>query len=159
LYREGSTLILPVLCESLLENTLIQSCSGDKVVFNVTPTALSWIGSGLILASAMWIAAAKDTDKPRQMPQKEWVKGDLAFGGGEGAAGLMHAEGSTAKGEDGDFYTEREELMAELGDQHHDDGRESELPEAIELKELGQDESETVMETQAKDNRKRQDLL
>jgi hypothetical protein len=49
--------------------------------------------------------------------------------------------------------------MAELGDQHHDDGRESELPEAIELKELGQDESETVMETQAKDNRKRQDLL
>jgi hypothetical protein len=137
---------------------LIHSGSGDKVVFNVTPTALSWIGSGLILASAMWIAAAKDTDKPHQKPHQEWAKEDLAFGGGEGAARLMHAEGSTSKGEGG-LSEEREGLM-NRSDSHENNNRRDPGPaESIEMGEFDPDEIDAVNHDQNGDSGKHQDLL
>lgn len=106
----------------------------------------------------MWVAAAKDTDKPDQKPQKEWAKEDLAFGGGEGAARLMHGEESASKVE-GDFLEERERLMTSHEIHDHDDDWDPGLPEAIELKEFGPDESAMVMQERDSGGRGRQDLL
>ena len=63
----------------------------------------------------MWVAAAKDTDKPNPTPQREWAKDDLALSGGEGAEGLLNAEGSTQKR--GEVWSEeREALMISHND-------------------------------------------
>jgi hypothetical protein len=104
----------------------------DKVVFGVSPTILSWIGSSLILGGAIWVAAAKDTTPPDKKRRREWAKEDLAFGGTGGAAELVHAEGSSTKR--GTYLSEEQEgLMTSHDD--HDDNEYSD-PEAIESIEL-----------------------
>jgi hypothetical protein len=45
---------------SMVYTQMLFALAGDKVVFGVTPTALSWVGSAFILAGAMWVAAARD---------------------------------------------------------------------------------------------------
>jgi drug/metabolite transporter (DMT)-like permease len=45
---------------SMVYTQMLFALAGDKIVFGVIPTALSWLGSGLILAGAVWVAAAKD---------------------------------------------------------------------------------------------------
>lgn len=45
---------------SMVYTQMLFALAGDKVVFGVVPTALSWLGSGLILAGAVWVAAARD---------------------------------------------------------------------------------------------------
>jgi drug/metabolite transporter (DMT)-like permease len=79
---------------SMLYTQMLFSLIGDKLVFGVTPTILSWIGSGLILGGAMWVAAANETDKPKEPSKKEWAKEDLAFGAGDGAEVLLQDESS-----------------------------------------------------------------
>lgn len=45
---------------SMVYTQMLFALASDKIVFGVIPTALSWLGSGLILAGAVWVAAAKD---------------------------------------------------------------------------------------------------
>ncbi|EXJ72250.1 uncharacterized protein A1O5_04754 [Cladophialophora psammophila CBS 110553] len=40
---------------------MLFALAGDKLVFGVTPDTMSWIGSVLILAGAVWVAAARDS--------------------------------------------------------------------------------------------------
>lgn len=45
---------------SMVYTQMLFALAGDKIVFGVIPNALSWLGSGLILAGAVWVAAARD---------------------------------------------------------------------------------------------------
>ncbi|KIX98251.1 uncharacterized protein Z520_06331 [Fonsecaea multimorphosa CBS 102226] len=48
---------------------MLFALGGDKLVFGVTPDTMSWIGSVLILAGAVWVAAARDsTTKSKPSP-------------------------------------------------------------------------------------------
>ncbi|KAH0846433.1 hypothetical protein AYO21_07130 [Fonsecaea monophora] len=40
---------------------MLFALAGDKLVFGITPDTMSWIGSVLILAGAVWVAAARDS--------------------------------------------------------------------------------------------------
>ena len=40
---------------------MLFALAGDKLVFGATPDTMSWIGSVLILAGAVWVAAARDS--------------------------------------------------------------------------------------------------
>ncbi|KAK4947915.1 hypothetical protein LTR10_013423 [Elasticomyces elasticus] len=46
---------------SMVYTQMLFALAGDKWVFGITPTTVSWIGSVLILAGAVWVAAARDT--------------------------------------------------------------------------------------------------
>lgn len=46
---------------SMVYIQMLFALAADKVFFGVTPTAMSWVGSGLILAGAIWVANATDT--------------------------------------------------------------------------------------------------
>jgi hypothetical protein len=140
------------------QHELITFSSGDKVVFGVTPTIFSFIGSGLILGGALWVAAAKDTDKPNPAPQKEWAKDDLALSGGEGAEGLLNAEGSTQKR--GEVWSEeREALMISHNDDDENDHRDPDSVEVIELRELDLVKDDLKNQDRNEDNREQEDLL
>ena len=45
---------------SMMYTQMLFAIAGDKLVFGLTPSATSWIGSGLVLSGAIWVAAAKD---------------------------------------------------------------------------------------------------
>lgn len=45
---------------AMIYTQMLFALTGDKIVFGVTPGTMSWIGSGLILAGAIWVAAARD---------------------------------------------------------------------------------------------------
>jgi len=91
---------------SMVYTQMLFALAGDKLVFGVTPGTMSWIGSVLILASAVWTAAARDkagavdvgsaARRRRQegpdVPVRVAFKSDLsARDDGEGVA-LMSAE-------------------------------------------------------------------
>ncbi|KAI1614075.1 hypothetical protein EDD37DRAFT_470304 [Exophiala viscosa] len=46
---------------SMVYTQMLFALAGDRWVFGITPTTVSWIGSVLILAGAVWVAAARDT--------------------------------------------------------------------------------------------------
>ena len=68
---------------------MLFALAGDKLVFGITPTAASWIGSVLILASAVWVASA--TDGVREEKEKTTKGG--AGGEEEEAEGLLSGAG------------------------------------------------------------------
>ncbi|KIW16661.1 hypothetical protein PV08_03849 [Exophiala spinifera] len=45
---------------SMVYVQMLFALASDKIFFKITPTAMSWVGSGLILAGAIWVAAARD---------------------------------------------------------------------------------------------------
>lgn len=45
---------------SMVYVQMLFALASDRIFFKITPTAMSWIGSGLILAGAIWVAAARD---------------------------------------------------------------------------------------------------
>ena len=45
---------------SMVYTQMLFALAGDKLVFGVSPTAMSWLGSGFILAGAIFVAAARD---------------------------------------------------------------------------------------------------
>ena len=47
---------------SMVYTQMLFALAGDKLVFGVTPGTMSWIGSGLILAGAIWVASARDKE-------------------------------------------------------------------------------------------------
>ncbi|KAK6368061.1 hypothetical protein LTS17_009801 [Exophiala oligosperma] len=47
---------------SMVYVQMLFALASDRVFFKITPTAMSWIGSGLILAGAIWVAAARDEE-------------------------------------------------------------------------------------------------
>ena len=51
---------------SMVYTQMLFALAGDKLVFGVTPGTMSWIGSGLILAGAIWVASARDKDSAGQ---------------------------------------------------------------------------------------------
>jgi len=95
---------------------------------------MSWIGSGLILGGAMWVAAAKDTDTPDKKKRKEWAKEDIGFGGTEGATALVHAEGSTKR----ETYLPEEQQGLMTSHDDHENNEYSDLGaiESIELQDI-----------------------
>jgi drug/metabolite transporter (DMT)-like permease len=46
---------------SMVYTQMLFALAGDKVVFGVSPGLWSWVGSGLILAGAVWVAAARES--------------------------------------------------------------------------------------------------
>lgn len=48
---------------SMVYTQMLFALAGDKFVFGVTPGTMSWIGSVLILAGAVWVASARDKDE------------------------------------------------------------------------------------------------
>lgn len=46
---------------SMVYTQMLFALAGDKLVFGVTPDTMSWIGSVLILAGAVWVASARDS--------------------------------------------------------------------------------------------------
>ena len=106
----------------------------------------------------MWVAAAKDTDKPIPTPQKEWAKDDLAFSGGEGAVGLLHAGGSTPKRAE-TWSEEQEAFMISHNDGIDSDHRDTDSVEAIELRQLDSVKNDSDNHDRNEDIGKQQDLL
>jgi drug/metabolite transporter (DMT)-like permease len=49
---------------------ILFALTGDKLVFGATPDTMSWIGSGLILAGAVWVSAARDETAKNEKDQK-----------------------------------------------------------------------------------------
>ena len=45
---------------NMVYTQMLFALAGDKLVFGVSPDVWSWVGSGLILAGAIWVAAAKE---------------------------------------------------------------------------------------------------
>ncbi|RVX71415.1 hypothetical protein B0A52_04987 [Exophiala mesophila] len=48
---------------SMVYTQMLFALAGDKFVFGVTPGTMSWIGSVLILAGAVWVASARDKEE------------------------------------------------------------------------------------------------
>ncbi|KAK5064690.1 hypothetical protein LTR84_000524 [Exophiala bonariae] len=48
---------------SMVYTQMLFALAGDKFVFGVSPGMMSWIGSVLILAGAIWVASARDKDE------------------------------------------------------------------------------------------------
>ncbi|KIX09992.1 uncharacterized protein Z518_01073 [Rhinocladiella mackenziei CBS 650.93] len=46
---------------SMLYTQMLFALAGDKLIFGVTPTTMSWVGSVLILAGAVWVSSARDS--------------------------------------------------------------------------------------------------
>lgn len=44
---------------SMVYTQMLFALAADKLVFNKTPSTMSWVGSGLILAGAVWVASAR----------------------------------------------------------------------------------------------------
>ena len=123
---------------------MLFALAGDKLVFGVTPDTMSWIGSALILAGAVWVAAAKDTaskDKKKKknlgtsgvqsalkMLRRQTIRKD---GGAnrEEVVGLMagHADGD-------EIYDEYDEDVADSG--RRNDRDRNEVLESVELRDL-----------------------
>ncbi len=114
---------------------MLFALAADKFVFGATPDTMSWIGSVLILAGAVWVAAARDTgvkdkkDHANQTgAQTHSVFGMLRRKGTTGpevtheeAVGLMtgHDDGHA-------IYDEPDDIVDEdRGDGHRDKGLES----------------------------------
>ena len=123
---------------SMLYTQMLFSLVADKIVFGVTPTIMSWIGSGLILGGAMWVAAAKEGDQPiSQRTNAQWAEEDLALGDGEGGEALLRGEGSSKRKER--FAEEQEHLMTSNvdDDEENHDYRDPDFQGTIELQDLG----------------------
>jgi hypothetical protein len=77
--------------------------AGDKLVFGITPTTMSWVGSVLILAGAVWVAAARDT-----VTKHERASNDTSSG--------TDALVSTGRGRGKESQTTEEEVVGLMQD-------------------------------------------
>lgn len=112
---------------SMVYTQMLFALAGDKLVFGVTPTTVSWIGSVLILAGAVWVAAARDTAS----------NSDGAQSGGS----LVNSTTRTDQGSDKNEGTTEEVVALMQGHdadevEHDDDTRGLQPVESFELHEL-----------------------
>ena len=73
---------------------MLFALAGDKLVFGVTPDTMSWVGSVLILAGAVWLTAARDSVANDRQPRQGKSR---AMGGGNGLETLRR-QGSVRDG-------------------------------------------------------------
>ena len=116
---------------SMVYTQMLFALAGDKLVFGVTPGTMSWIGSGLILAGAIWVASARDKDSNSQ-------HGERGAGPGASEHAACSDQSRTGpprrKGEETSLESDEETvgLMSAVGDL--DNGKEQ---EEVELEEMG----------------------
>ncbi|ETN40323.1 uncharacterized protein HMPREF1541_04599 [Cyphellophora europaea CBS 101466] len=95
---------------SMVYTQMLFALAGDKLVFGIVPTALSWLGSGLILAGAVWVAAAKDQPgKNDAVDEADRRRSGLTGGGMELNAVTANAVGFGG----GNLYPHSETASAE----------------------------------------------
>jgi hypothetical protein len=125
---------------------MLFALAGDKLVFGVTPDTMSWVGSVLILAGAVWVAAARDTaakDKKKKTDQRDAVGIHSAFGllrrqatGKEAEASHEEAVGLMTGGDDGnEVYDSHDDHLAD-GARRNDHGNDNKMIESLEMREL-----------------------
>lgn len=117
---------------------MLFALAGDKLVFGVSPDVWSWVGSGLILAGAIWVAAAKEDSAGvsggvavSRRRRNSAAAADAAGMGGMHLSNLVNGKGAIQQ------HAVREEevgLMSGAGDDD-DPG------EGVELAETGQDKN------------------
>lgn len=133
---------------SMVYTQMLFALAGDKFVFGVSPGMMSWIGSVLILAGAIWVASARDKD---EQDRNERVGGDGEQDGNTSGRGSRYVEHRQSKHEDTATVQETGEttgLMNDIDDiddrNNNDDGindrhesqRRHGQPESVELREL-----------------------
>ena len=104
----------------------------DKLIWGITPTAMSWAGSGLILASAVWVAVARDQNRNPENSGNMVV----VAGGENTVAGAMIAQVKESP-RDGGTAEEEEGLMS--AGAGLDEAEASRGPEVLEMEDLRPD--------------------
>jgi len=91
---------------------MLFALTADKVVFGVSPSAMSWVGCVLILAGAIWVAAARVPESPDKLGNVEAGNGaaDEALAGEGIGMGELSRKGK-GKGRLAQVDEERVELM------------------------------------------------
>ena len=123
---------------NMVYTQMLFALAGDKLVFGVSPDVWSWVGSGLILAGAIWVAAAKEDSAGvsggvavSRRRRNSAAAADAAGMGGMHLSNLVNGKGAIQQ------HAVREEevgLMSGAGDDD-DPG------EGVELAETGQDKN------------------
>ncbi|KIW70927.1 hypothetical protein PV04_03155 [Phialophora macrospora] len=121
---------------------MLFALAADKFIFGNSPDTMSWIGSVLILAGAVWVAAARDT-----ATQDEKVQAGKGNAGQHSIFGMLRRKGTSgpeatheeavglmSSQDDGnDIYDEHGNDVAGAG---HRDGEHGKCPESVEMNEL-----------------------
>ena len=105
----------------------------DKWIWGITPGWASWVGSGIIIASAVWVAMARDAER-QQTPSARGATG----ADGRGVGGGMFSGNAKRKGGVG-TAEEEEGLMSHVGDDSGtgiEEGESSTPVEALEMQDL-----------------------
>lgn len=101
---------------SMVYTQMLFALAGDKFVFGVSPGMMSWIGSVLILAGAVWVASARDKDEKNREGREEEEGGGSGGGylntGGHG----RHREQRPSKHADTATVQEAEEATGLMND-------------------------------------------
>lgn len=89
---------------SMVYTQMLFALAGDKLVFGVTPGTMSWVGSVLILAGAVWVASARDSEanKGKDVPPIQEREGPIGsdMHSRDGIPLLRLTEQTRAKGDD-----------------------------------------------------------
>lgn len=105
---------------SMVYTQMLFALAGDKFVFGVSPGMMSWIGSGLILAGAIWVASARDKDEKDRKGRGEDGEGEqpgnAPLNGHSGAGPFRHAELRQSKHADTAIVQETEETTGLMND-------------------------------------------
>ncbi|KAK7894113.1 hypothetical protein LTR67_006816 [Exophiala xenobiotica] len=93
---------------SMVYTQMFFALAGDKLVFGITPTTMSWVGSVLILAGAVWVAAARDTATKHERASNDT---------GSGTDAVV----PTGRGRGKESQTTEEEVVGLMQDHEADD--------------------------------------
>jgi hypothetical protein len=78
---------------------MLFALAGDKLIFGVGPDTMSWIGSVLILAGAVWVAAAQDTAGRTKSPASSQGPSSVGENNIRSAFGLLRRSTTMKQGE------------------------------------------------------------
>jgi drug/metabolite transporter (DMT)-like permease len=78
---------------------MLFALAGDKLIFGVSPDTMSWIGSVLILAGAVWVAAAQDTAGRTKSPASSQGPSSVGENNIRSAFGLLRRSTTMKQGE------------------------------------------------------------
>jgi drug/metabolite transporter (DMT)-like permease len=94
--KEGAIKGSGTRATSMVYTQMLFALAGDKLIFGVTPGMTSWIGSGLILAGAIWVASARDKEgrgkNTEATSSSRLTEGALASTGRKGGSGEVREE-------------------------------------------------------------------
>ncbi|EXJ80009.1 hypothetical protein A1O3_08295 [Capronia epimyces CBS 606.96] len=95
---------------SMVYTQMLFALAADKLVFGITPSTISWVGSILILAGAVWVASARDSATEDEPPEVD--------GHTREAAGSFLVVGTRRHGNSKEMA---EETVGLMHDQEYDD--------------------------------------